>query len=155
MRSRIAVTLLTAALGALAVAVAVSAQNGSSSATAKDSLFASMAGKNEKPKGDPDGRGSFAGTFDGNTLCYGYSVKNIADPSAAHIHKGSAGKVGNVVIPLSTPSSGDPGAVSDCVDVPAAVRRDVLRRPATYYVNVHNADFPGGAVRGQLFAKSP
>jgi hypothetical protein len=155
MRSRLAVTLAAAALAALAVAVVVSAQQGSSSATARDSLFAAMAGKNEKPKGDRDGRGSFAASFDGEQLCYGYVVKNIADPTAAHVHKGSAGKVGDPVITLDTPASGDPGTVSDCVAVDAARRRDILRRPATYYVNVHNADFPAGAVRGQLFARSP
>jgi hypothetical protein len=27
---------------------------------------------------------------------------------------------------------------------------DVLAHPGDYYVNVHTADFPGGAVRGQL-----
>ena len=155
MRSRVAVSLITAALTALAVAVAVSAQKGSTSASAKDSFFAALAGKNERPKADKDGRGSFAATFDGNQLCYGYTVKNIGDPAAAHIHKGSAGKNGNVVIELGTPNSGDPGQVSDCVSVAGDLRKEILRKPATFYVNVHNQDFPGGAVRGQLFAKSP
>jgi hypothetical protein len=155
MTLRIAMAALAAALSALAVAVVVSAQNGSTSATAKDSLFAALAGKNERPKADKDGRGSFAANFVGGQLCYGYVVKGIGDPAAAHIHKGTAGKNGDVVIPLDTPSSGNPGTVSDCVDVAAGLKKDILRRPSTYYVNVHNADFPGGAIRGQLFAKSP
>jgi hypothetical protein len=155
MSLRFAVTALAAAVCVLAVAVAVSAQRGSSAASAKDSLFAALAGKNERPKADKDGRGSFAANFEGGQLCYGYVVRNIADPAAAHIHKGSAGKNGDVVITLDTPSSGDPGTVSDCVNVSSTLRKQILRRPATFYVNVHNADFPGGAVRGQLFAKSP
>ncbi len=27
---------------------------------------------------------------------------------------------------------------------------DIATHPEDYYVNVHNAEFPGGAVRGQL-----
>ena len=155
MTLRIALAALAAALSALAVAVVVSAQNGSTSATAKDSLFAALAGKNERPTADRDGRGSFAANFAGGELCYGYVVKNIGDPAAAHIHKGAAGKNGDVVIPLKTPSSGNPGTVSDCVAVGAGLRKSILSNPATFYVNVHNGDFPGGAVRGQLFARSP
>ncbi len=154
MTFRVGVASVAATLCILAVAITVSAQNGSSG-TDKDSLFAAMSGKNEIPDADPDGQGSFAGTFDGTQLCYGYSVKNIANPTAAHIHTGTAGKNGGIVVPLATPSSGDPGAVSACTEVPAELKADILRRPATYYVNVHNADFPGGAVRGQLFVRAP
>jgi hypothetical protein len=32
-------------------------------------------------------------------------------------------------------------------------QKEVSANPGKYYVNVHNADFPGGAVRGQLFGK--
>ena len=155
MRSRLAVTLLAAGLAALGVAVAVSAQLGSSSATANDSLFASLAGSNESPAGDGNGRGSFAASFDGSRLCYGYSVKNIGKPAAAHIHRAGAGKVGGVVIPLNPPKAGDPGTATGCATVAAALRRAILQRPAGFYVNVHTAAFPGGAVRGQLFARSP
>ena len=28
--------------------------------------------------------------------------------------------------------------------------RDIRRHPSRYYVNVHTADFPDGAIRGQL-----
>ena len=34
----------------------------------------------------------------------------------------------------------------------AAALQAIIDGPAGYYVNVHNADFPGGAVRGQLAA---
>jgi len=155
MRSRFAVTLLTAALTALAVAVVVGAQSGSPSAKANDSLFAALAGPNEVAPGDRNGRGSFAATFDGGSLCFGLTVKNLAPPAAAHIHRGAAGKDGDVVITLDVPPGGDPGAVGDCTSVPKALRKAILKRPGRYYVNVHTPDFPNGAVRGQLFAKKP
>jgi hypothetical protein len=155
MRTRIAVTAITAALAALAVAVAVSAQKGPPPATPDDSFFAALAGKNERPRADRDGRGSFAGTIDGNQLCYGLSVKNIGDPVAAHIHRGRARRNGRIVITLTTPAGGDPDSVGDCVTVPLEIRRDMMRRTGSYYVNVHNQEFPNGAVRGQLFARTP
>jgi len=30
------------------------------------------------------------------------------------------------------------------------VAKNILQHPEQYYVNVHNAEWPGGAVRGQL-----
>ena len=155
MRLRYLVAAATVVVCGLAVAVAVSANRGSAAANANDSLFAALAGKNERPKADRDGRGSFSATFDGNQICYGYVVKNIGDPVAAHIHKAPAGKNGDVVVSLGSPGSGDPGSESGCGAIDAALKKDILRRPANYYVNVHNVEFQGGAVRGQLFAKSP
>lgn len=122
-------------------------------------LFAVLTGnkevspEGEKGVGDPDGRGSFAAIFDGNELCYGLTNKNIEDPIAAHIHRGSPRVAGPVVVPLEQPATGDPGASSACTDVDAALGRAIRKNPRKYYVNVHTGDFPGGAVRGQLFAR--
>ncbi|MEK6229522.1 MAG: CHRD domain-containing protein, partial [Actinomycetota bacterium] len=60
---------------------------------------------------------------------------------------------GPVVLPLQQPDAGDPGASSDCVAVQGSLARAIRKNPAKFYVNVHTADFPGGAVRGQLFGK--
>lgn len=49
---------------------------------------------------------------------------------------------GSVVVPLSF---GD-----DCASVSRELALALLRSPADYYVNVHTAAFPAGALRGQL-----
>jgi hypothetical protein len=45
------------------------------------------------------------------------------------------------------------GASSDCVRVDRSIARAILANPNRYYVNVHTAGLPDGAIRGQLFAK--
>jgi CHRD domain len=150
--------LLVAAAAGATVALALTGVVGAAPKSS-GALFSVMNGNKEvsaegdKGVGDPDGRGSFTGIFDGNELCYGLTVKNIADPVAAHIHRGGPNVAGPVVQNLEAPADGDPGASSACVDVPAAVARAIRKNPAKFYVNVHTGDFPGGAVRGQLFAK--
>lgn len=149
---------LAATLGA-AGALIVSGVVSAGPSAGDGALFAVLKGKKEvgpdgrKGAGDLNGRGSFSAVLDGNELCYGIAVKNISAPNAAHIHKGSPRIAGPVVVPLTHPADGDPGASSDCTELEAALARAIRKNPAKYYVNVHNADFPGGAVRGQLFAR--
>jgi hypothetical protein len=152
MRVRAAVIAATA--GVLAVVligvVGAGAQGGGQESKA---LFAVLTGAKEPEGGDPNGRGSFTAIVDGNRLCYGLTNRNIEDPAAAHIHRGRAGVAGDIVVPLEQPSSGDPGASSDCVRVARSVSRAILQNPNRYYVNVHTAGFPDGAIRGQLFGR--
>jgi hypothetical protein len=158
LRAMLAAAALVALVAVALIGVVGAGAQGSSQGS--KALFAVLTGKKEvsstgeKGVGDPNGRGTFSGMFDGNELCYGITVKNIENPTAAHIHEGSRGEAGDIVVTLTPPASGDPGASSDCteVDDPALVRR-IQKNPHKYYVNVHNADFPGGAVRGQLFGK--
>ena len=123
-------------------------------------LFAVLLGRNElagdplrRGAGDPNGRGSANVTIDGTSVCFGIAVTNISDPIAAHIHEGRRNQNGSIVVTLVPPETGDPGASSGCAEAPADVVRAIQRRPRRYYVNVHTGDFPGGAVRGQLFGK--
>ena len=151
---RVRAAAIAAAAGALAVVligvVGAGAQGGGQESKA---LFAVLTGAKEPEGGDPNGRGSFTAIVDGNRLCYGLTNRNIEDPAAAHIHRGRAGVAGDIVVPLEQPSSGDPGASSDCVRVARSVSRAILQNPNRYYVNVHTAGFPDGAIRGQLFGR--
>jgi hypothetical protein len=156
MRLRVLAAVVAAAVtGALIAVVGAGAQGGA----APRAVFAVLSGakevsaEGERGAGDTNGRGSFSATFDGNRLCYGLTVGNIDDPVAAHIHRGSRNAAGPVVVPLEHPDTGDPGASSDCVRVQRSLAQAIRANPAGFYVNVHTADFPDGAVRGQLFGK--
>jgi len=87
------------------------------------------------------------GTDDPTELCYSISVKRIEPATAAHIHEGVAGKNGPIVVTLAAPTD---GTSSSCVTASKGLVADILADPAEYYVNVHNAEYTGGAVRGQL-----
>jgi hypothetical protein len=167
MRTRIVAVTVAACAAVLLVAGAMAsgkakpqAQSDAKAKLHNRALFAVMTGRKEvdatgqRGVGDPDGRGSFTAIVDGDQLCFGITVKNIDKPAAAHIHKAKPSLAGPVVVPLTQPSSGDPGASSGCVTVEAAVARAILKHPHRYYANVHTMAFPGGAVRGQLFRKS-
>lgn len=114
-------------------------------------LTASLTGSTEVPNpGDPDGTGFAVVTFDttNNTIRYSISVQNVDQPNAAHIHIGAAGVPGNVLVNFN-PTFVD-GVASGSVQVTESIINDITSNAPAFYVNVHNAAFPGGAVRGQL-----
>ena len=99
--------------------------------------------------GDLDGTGTI--TFFINPgqkrICYELTLAGIEAPTAAHIHLAPAGVSGPVVVPLPAPPL---GASSACVDVTSAQAAAIISKPSSYYYNVHNTPFPGGALRGQF-----
>ena len=113
----------------------------------------SLTGAEEVPApGDLDGSGTASLTLNEGQgeVCFEISVSNITLPaSGAHIHEAPAGVAGGIVVFLTAPDAS--GFSSGCA---TGVNRDLIKairqNPAGYYVNVHNSDFPGGAVRGQL-----
>jgi hypothetical protein len=122
-------------------------------------LFAALNGQNEigqdgnRGAGDRNGGGSFSAVIKGRTLCYGLAVRDIQDPIAAHIHRGDRNTNGPIVVPLTQPEAGNPGASSDCTTLNRNLIRQIRRNPGRFYVNVHTPDFQDGAVRGQLFSR--
>ena len=155
------IRLLTAAVlsAGLAVAIAIPLANGASGERTK-ALQATLSGKNERDAdtgrrnaGDRNGLGSFSAVVDSGQLCHGIVVRDIETPVAAHIHRGTASVNGPVVVTLTHPTAGDPGASSNCVDIDDSLATEILRRPSRFYVNVHTGTFPNGAIRGQLKAQ--
>jgi hypothetical protein len=123
---------------------------GQACAQAAASLKATMSGPVETPPGDPHGAGSATFKVDPakSQICYDLHVSKIGAATAAHIHKGGPGEAGPPVVMLTAPDK--TGKSSGCAQADAAVITALLQNPSAYYVNVHNAQFPGGAVRGQL-----
>ena len=109
------------------------------------SLHASLRGASEVPKGDPNGSGTAEVKINGTQVCWELTTARIGAPTAAHIHKAPPGKAGPVVVAFGA-AYGQKG----CVAAPAAVAGAIQGNPSAYYVNVHNAAYPQGAVRGQL-----
>lgn len=115
-----------------------------------DGLFANLKGAKEVPgPGDPDGAG--AAIVDlyprAGKVCARISVARIEAPVAAHIHLGKSDQAGPIVVDLTGSVTGG----ARCVDgVEEDLIREIESHPWRYYVNVHDAAYPGGAVRGQL-----
>ena len=94
--------------------------------------------------GDSDGSGTATVTLNPGQgeVCWDITVSGVETITAAHIHVGEAGVAGGVVVPLS-PTSG-------CISADRDLIKAIIQNPEGYYVNVHNAPFPAGALRGQL-----
>ena len=142
MRKLLALAVAVLVLPALALA---SGQSMSPVVSAK------LKGSNEAPvKGDPDGKGLAIVHFNATkgTTCWDFkAVTGIAKPSAAHIHKGKKGASGPIAVAFGTTYK-----ASGCVKTPKATIEKIETNPNAYYVNIHNAKYPGGALRGQLVA---
>ena len=125
-------------------------------------LAAGLNGANEVPgPGDPDGRGLALVRTGRSRVCFALGWSGIAPPIFAHIHAGPVGVNGPVVVLFfdvpelaGAPNAALPdtiSAVAGCVGgKDPALLRDIRRHPRQYYSNVHNLDFPAGAIRGQL-----
>jgi len=117
------------------------------------------------PPSDPDGGGTAEFTFEITTpggtnvgsanVCWDLSYNGIDAPVAAHIHAGAAGVNGPIVVPDPGPPAVSftnlgPNNSSGCMDTIAANVEKIMAAPSQFYVNVHTATFPNGAIRGQL-----
>jgi len=112
-------------------------------------LGATIAGKNEVPKGSPTAHGIVNLNLKAaaGQVCWTFELAGVTSPAAAHIHKGRAGVSGPIFIAL-----GKSYKAKGCVAAPKKMIEAVEANPNAYYVNVHNAKYPGGIVRGTLVA---
>ncbi|MFP3992190.1 CHRD domain-containing protein [Streptomyces sp. E11-3] len=83
---------------------------------------------------------------------YSLAWLNIGAPAAAHVHEGKIGVNGKVRFPLFTePIPKNVFAVSGVVGKldPAGLKH-IAANSENFYFNLHNKEFPDGAIRGQL-----
>lgn len=110
-----------------------------------------MSGEEVVPgPGDPDGTSNAAVSLSFKKpylVCAGTAPQNVQRPyTALELHRAVAGEAGPVVAALTggaTPQSG-------CAEVDMALLRDIQDNPQLYYLEAKNAEFPNGAIRGQL-----
>lgn len=116
-----------------------------------ETYSAALTGAEEIPgPGDPDGSGNAEVTIVDavDNVCYEINdVTGISPATAAHIHRGAPGVAGPPVVTLQAPTDGES---QGCIQAPEAIADEIEANPAGFYINVHTADFPNGAIRGQL-----
>jgi len=143
MRRSVIVAGITAVLAA-----AMSAGAATNSVT---KLHAQLRGSNERPAAPASNRGKVELRVNGATgkICWKFEISKIdGPPTQAHIHKGARGVSGNVFVALGGAQVGY--ARQGCTLAGRAKAKAILRKPAGFYVNVHNSKHPRGAMRGQL-----
>ena len=146
MRTRLTALAVAALCGVLLLA--------SPAGAATAVLRATLTGAEVPTGGDPAGSGEAYVVVDTTTgrVCTVVVVRGVTGVIAAHIHKGAAGVIGPHAIDLNTPVDYGTGvgySVTCTLESPAQIA-DLVANPSGYYVNVHSAARPLGALRGQL-----
>jgi hypothetical protein len=146
---------LVSILTAVAVAALVFAAFSSARpAAAHFRLSATLNAGQEIPKQvvkNQAAHGTFTGTLVGTKLTWKLTFAKLTGPAVgAHIHLGTMGKSGNVIVPLCAAdcTSGLTGTAT----ISASLLKTIQKHGT--YVNVHTAKNPNGEIRGQLVAKA-
>lgn len=114
------------------------------------------------PPGDPNGTDASQGSGEArfifypnkNKICYTIEVSGIDGATSAHLHKAPAGQNGPVKLGLNPPKDGT--SEHECIrGLGERFIKKISGNPTGYYADVHNTDYPGGALRGQLTQGGP
>ncbi|MFJ4633795.1 CHRD domain-containing protein [Streptomyces sp. NPDC088847] len=122
-------------------------------------FFASaLNGNNEVPVagkpavGDKDGHALALMRIQGNQVSYAFTFTGTQTPTLGHLHRGVKGVNGDVVIPFFTQKlkDGDKFTFGTVTVNDQDLLNRIKANPQNWYFNLHTAEFPGGAVRGQV-----
>ncbi len=126
----------------------------------RDHFHVNLRGANEVPPADSDGRGTakLEINTESGEICWSLRFDRIATPTMAHIHgQARVGENAGVKVlffdpthPVSDLDALERGRADGCTTADPALASDIATHPELYYVNIHNARFMGGAIRGQV-----
>ncbi|WP_369026229.1 CHRD domain-containing protein [Qipengyuania sp. RANM35] len=147
--NRTQIKALAAVVGIAALGACATLEEGLGELGAK-TYHADLTGAQEVGGGDPDGSGQAEITVSDelNQVCWDLNnIRNIGTITAAHIHVGAAGSNGP---PVFTLNAANEGGWKGCKSAVEWTQNRIEGNPQAFYVNVHTAEYPGGAIRGQL-----
>lgn len=138
--------LSAAAAAAVVVALGVATPAGAGGRP----LSARLSSANEVPPAGSGATGTVRMTLNQGQgeVCVEITSRGLTGPVVAgHIHAGSAGVNGPVVVNLGVNSAG----FNSCIDgVDRNLIKAIRKQPGNYYVNIHTSTVPSGEIRGQL-----
>jgi len=157
----------TASIRAQPAAAATATTGGgtATSSTGQQTFTATMTGSEEVPPKNTQATGSakFVSSSDGNSMTYRIRVAHINGVTMAHIHSGSIGKNGPIVVTLfksATPTGPVNGPLSQGTITSANLEGPLkgktisdlvkLINDGKAYANVHTQQNPKGEIRGQI-----
>jgi Rieske Fe-S protein len=144
LRRRIAIALIASIGLLLASVMPASADTAGRPFTVNLTGAAEVNAAGVPNQGDPDGTGAATLRINPGTgeVCWTIEVAGVEPIAAAHIHVAPSTAPGPIVVHLD-PDTG-------CTDIDRDLALAIITDPSSYYVNVHNMEFPAGALRGQL-----
>ena len=115
-----------------------------------ETYYTNLTGQSVVGAGDRDGsaRAEISVSDEAGQVCYDLNdVRGIGPITGAHIHRGAAGTNGPVVF---TMREANEGGSKGCTDATEFLQEFLEGSPSAFYVQVHTAEYPNGAIRGQL-----
>lgn len=156
------IKIMLATIAAIVALGSITTIGFNNSALGQETFSADLSGGDEVPPVDTNATGVATFQSNVNTLTYQLGVADLANITAAHIHRGEDGENGKVVVNLYNSTAGQQqnGLLSQGTISASDLKGPLKGHPLsdlidimsndTAYVNVHTMDFPLGEIRGQV-----
>jgi hypothetical protein len=104
--------------------------------------------------GEKDGSAFALMRIQGDEASFAFTWKGIGTPASGHIHAGAKGVNGDVKINFFSKKlpDGSSSVIGTTKVSDAQTLASLRSNPQQYFFNLHTAEFPNGAIRGQVYA---